>query len=31
MNPITFSADGRLFVAQAILPYGDTLWELDPA
>ena len=31
VNPITFSADGRLFVAQAILPYGDTLWELDPA
>ncbi len=30
VNPITFSADGRLFVAQAILPYGDTLWELDP-
>ena len=25
VNPITFSADGRLFVAQAILPYGDTL------
>ena len=31
MNPITFSADGRLFVAQAILPYGETLYELDPA
>jgi sugar lactone lactonase YvrE len=30
MNPITFSADGRLFVAQAIPPYGDTLYELDP-
>ncbi len=31
MNPITFSADGRLFVAQAILPVGQTLYELDPA
>ena len=31
VNPITFSADGRLFVAQAILPYSDALWELDPA
>ncbi len=31
VNPITFSADGRLFVAQAILPYGQTLFELDPA
>jgi sugar lactone lactonase YvrE len=28
VNPITFSADGRLFVAQAFL--GDGLWELDP-
>ena len=31
INPITFSADGRLFAAQAILPYGQTLYELDPA
>jgi sugar lactone lactonase YvrE len=31
VNPITFSADGRLFVAQAILPMGQTLWQLDPA
>lgn len=28
VNPITFSASGRLFVAQAFL--GDGLWELDP-
>lgn len=28
VNPITFSADGRLFVAQAFA--GDGLWELDP-
>lgn len=28
VNPITFSADGRLFVAQAFL--GDGLYELDP-
>ena len=28
MNPIAFSADGRLFVAQAFL--GDGLFELDP-
>jgi sugar lactone lactonase YvrE len=31
MNPIAFSADGRLFAAQAILPLGQTLFELDPA
>jgi sugar lactone lactonase YvrE len=31
VNAITFSADGRLFVAQAILPFGDALYELDPA
>ncbi len=30
VNPITFSADGRLFVAQAIMPYGQTLYEIDP-
>jgi sugar lactone lactonase YvrE len=30
VNPITFSADGRLFVALAIMPYGQTLFELDP-
>jgi sugar lactone lactonase YvrE len=29
VNPITFSADGRLFVALAFL--GDALYELDPA
>ena len=28
VNPITFSADGRLFVGQAFL--GDGLWVLDP-
>jgi sugar lactone lactonase YvrE len=28
VNPITFSADGRLFVGLAFL--GDGLWELDP-
>jgi sugar lactone lactonase YvrE len=28
MNPIAFSSDGRLFVAQAFL--GDGLYELDP-
>ena len=28
VNPITFSDDGRLFVAQAF--YGDALYELDP-
>ena len=28
VNPITFSADGRLFVGQAFM--GDGLWELDP-
>lgn len=31
VNPITFSADGRLFVAQAILPFGQMLFEVDPA
>lgn len=28
MNPIAFTADGRLFVAQAF--FGDGLYELDP-
>ncbi|MBI2925633.1 MAG: hypothetical protein HYY24_08010 [Verrucomicrobia bacterium] len=28
VNPITFSADGRLFTGLAFL--GDALWELDP-
>jgi len=28
VNPITFSADGRLLVGLAF--YGDALWELDP-
>ncbi|MEE4272590.1 MAG: hypothetical protein V2I67_13000 [Thermoanaerobaculales bacterium] len=28
VNPITFSEDGRLFVAADF--YGDGLWELDP-
>ncbi|MBI2929907.1 MAG: hypothetical protein HYY24_29970 [Verrucomicrobia bacterium] len=28
VNPITFSADGRLLVGLALL--GDALWELDP-
>lgn len=28
MNPIAFSADGRLFVAQAF--FGNGLYELDP-
>jgi sugar lactone lactonase YvrE len=31
MNPITFSADGRLFVAQSFMPFGDALFEIDPA
>ena len=31
MNPLTFSDDGRLFVAQAFIPYGDALYEVDPA
>jgi len=30
MNPITFDAEGRLFVAQSFIPMGDALWEIDP-